>query len=198
MKNDDFLTMCKSIDPSAAVNREKNLATIKTRLKKEQFIMKKHKRPFVAVAVIAAVLTLSLAVYATVPLITGRIIVDIHVFDDIYLIQHPTRNMSFTLANSSWEEGGTPQATHLSFQDAAIVMADVIYSQFGFCINGMEGYMSFWDGNGVNTARWSGSILCYEQTMHSEGGELFHVMIDASTGEVLFANMNTPENPFRG
>jgi len=72
MKNDDFLAMCKSIDPSVEVDRKKNLEEIKTRLLKEeeQNIMinsKKVRRPAVIAAALIAVMSFSAVVYAAVP-----------------------------------------------------------------------------------------------------------------------------------
>ena len=74
MNNEDFLAKCRSIDPSAEVDRGKNLDAIKTRLKKEeeQNIMSKNKkfrRPAVAAALLAGLLSLSIAVYAAAPAI---------------------------------------------------------------------------------------------------------------------------------
>ena len=73
MNNDDFLAKCKSIDPSAEVDREKNLEFIKTKLlEEEQFAMmrnKKIKRPAVAAALLAGVISLSVAAYAAVPMV---------------------------------------------------------------------------------------------------------------------------------
>ncbi|MCL2574453.1 MAG: DUF4367 domain-containing protein [Defluviitaleaceae bacterium] len=71
MKNDDFLAMCKSIDPSAEIDREKNLAEIKNRLSidEERIIMmkkRKFRKPAIAVAVLIGLLSLSAATYAAV------------------------------------------------------------------------------------------------------------------------------------
>jgi len=73
MNNDTFLAKCKSIDPSVEVDRKKNLEAIQNRiLKEEQSAMLKNKkirRPVVAAAVIAAVLSISAVAYAAMPAI---------------------------------------------------------------------------------------------------------------------------------
>jgi len=74
MSNDDFLAKCKSIDPSAEVDRIKNLAAIKNRLLKEeeQYIMltnKKIRRPAIAAVLLTCILSLSVAVYAAAPIV---------------------------------------------------------------------------------------------------------------------------------
>ncbi|MCL2854103.1 MAG: hypothetical protein FWE21_00630 [Defluviitaleaceae bacterium] len=70
MTDKDFLKMCKAIDPSAGVDRQKQLATIKTKLEKEErFVMKKNKtfrRPIVAAAVLVGIMGLSVGAYAAV------------------------------------------------------------------------------------------------------------------------------------
>jgi len=69
MNNDDFLAKCRSINPAAEVDRNKNLEAIKIRLmKEEQSIMKNRRiRPAIAAALLAGVMMLSVAAYAAVP-----------------------------------------------------------------------------------------------------------------------------------
>ena len=74
--------------------------------------------------------------------------------------------------------------------------ADAIYEVFGFCIDGMDGYMIFVDN--LYATFWSGHIRSEELTGHSVADEIFYFMIDAITGEVLYLSMNTPDSPFRG
>ena len=74
MSNDDFLSKCKSIDPSVEVDRKKNLEAIKIRLlkEKEQSAMlrnKKIRRPAVAVALLAGIISFSVVAYAAVPMV---------------------------------------------------------------------------------------------------------------------------------
>jgi len=74
MNNNSFLAQCKSIDPSAEVDRRKNLEAIKIRLirEEEQSIMlknKKMRRPAVAAVLLAGVLSLSVAAYAAAPMV---------------------------------------------------------------------------------------------------------------------------------
>ena len=74
MNNDDFLAKCKSIDPSAEVDKKKNLEAIKTRLlnEEEQFAMMKNKkiiRPAAAAALLAGIISISAVAYAAVPMV---------------------------------------------------------------------------------------------------------------------------------
>jgi len=77
--NNDFLAKCRSINPSAEIDRNKNLETIKEALKirllqeEEQLAMLRNrriKRPAIATALVAAAtMMLSVAAYAAVPTI---------------------------------------------------------------------------------------------------------------------------------
>ena len=74
MKNDDFLTMCRSLDPSSEIDHEKNRKIIKTRLldEEENVVMIKNKRvrrPAFVAAILVGVLSLSVVAYAAVPAI---------------------------------------------------------------------------------------------------------------------------------
>jgi len=74
MSNDAFLAKCKSIDPSAEVNRKKNLDAIKNRIliEEEQTIMlrnNKMRRPTIAAALLAGVMLFSVVAYAAAPVI---------------------------------------------------------------------------------------------------------------------------------
>ena len=74
MRDDDFMAMCKSIDPSKEVDRKKNLETIKNRLKKEEEHVymiknKKFRKPAVAAAVLAGLLSISAVAYAAVNMV---------------------------------------------------------------------------------------------------------------------------------
>jgi hypothetical protein len=73
VNNDDFLAKCRSLDPSVGIDHEKNREIIRTRIKNEEQIdMMKNKRvrrPVMAAAVLAAVLSLSVVAYAAVPAI---------------------------------------------------------------------------------------------------------------------------------
>jgi len=74
MKDDAFLAKCKRIDPSAVIDRDKNLEIVKTRLRerREQSDMtrnKKIRRPVAVAALLAGIMVLSVAVYAAAPLI---------------------------------------------------------------------------------------------------------------------------------
>jgi len=72
MRDDDFLAMCKSIDPSVEVDRKKNLESIRNKLSKEEekTIMiknKKIRKPAVVAAVLIAVMSISAVAYAAAP-----------------------------------------------------------------------------------------------------------------------------------
>jgi len=74
MSNDDFLAKCKGINPSVEVDRKKNLEAIQNRILKEEeqsdmLRNKKIRRPVVAAALVAAILSLSVVVYAAAPMI---------------------------------------------------------------------------------------------------------------------------------
>ena len=74
MKYDEFLATCKNLDPSAEINREKNLEHIKLRLIEEQEkknIMKTNRlrKSAVVAAALAATISLSVVAYAAVPAI---------------------------------------------------------------------------------------------------------------------------------
>jgi len=73
MSNDAFLAKCKSINPSAEVDRKKNLEAIQNRLKEEEqsalLRNKKIRRPVVAAALLAGILSLSVVAYAAAPMI---------------------------------------------------------------------------------------------------------------------------------
>ena len=73
MKNDDFMAKCRSLDPSAEIDTEKNRNIIKNRLLEEEenvimFKNKRMKRPMVVAAVLVAIMSLSAVVYAAVPM----------------------------------------------------------------------------------------------------------------------------------
>ena len=74
MNNDVFLAKCKSINPSVEVDRKKNLEAIQNRILKEeeQSAMLRNKnirRSAVVAALLAGVLSLSVAAYAAAPVI---------------------------------------------------------------------------------------------------------------------------------
>ena len=72
MINDDFLDKCRSLDPSSAIDREKNRKIIISRLEKENISMYKNKRIKKSVLVAAAlvgILSLSVVVYAAAPML---------------------------------------------------------------------------------------------------------------------------------
>jgi hypothetical protein len=84
--------------------------------------------------------------------------------------------------------------------DIAIIVADVIYSRFGFCIDGMSGHLILYKHSNQNRgySEWLVSIHSEEHTAHSTGNELFHIEVDPITGRVRNLAMNTPETPFAG
>ena len=70
--NDDFLNKCRSLDPSADIDRERNREIIKSRLSAEEDVMFKSKRvrrPLLVAAVLAGILSVSAVVYAAAPAI---------------------------------------------------------------------------------------------------------------------------------
>lgn len=74
MRHDEFLAKCRNIDPSAEIDRAKNLEHIKLRLieEEEKLIMIKPnrlKKPSVVAAALVAVLSLSVVAYAAAPAI---------------------------------------------------------------------------------------------------------------------------------
>ena len=116
-------------------------------------------------------------------------------------IEGANRNIRFAMADLTAEfAAGQDRAiihtSNLSFEEVANVAADAIYQKFGFCIDGMAGYMGFvgW----LYPPTWSGAIVSPELTSHSDGDELFTFWIDATTGNVLSVMKNTVESPFLG
>jgi len=79
MKNDVFMDKCRHITSSIEVDHEKNLKAIRSRLsteKEEDIDMlksKKVRRPLVAAAILAAVLSISTIAYAVAPIIWRNI-----------------------------------------------------------------------------------------------------------------------------
>jgi len=74
MRHDEFLAKCRNIDPSAEIDRAKNLEHIKLRLIEEEEklnMMKPNrlKKPSVVAAALVAVLSLSVVAYAAAPAI---------------------------------------------------------------------------------------------------------------------------------
>ncbi|MCL2235420.1 MAG: hypothetical protein FWB98_03135 [Defluviitaleaceae bacterium] len=72
MSDKEFLAMCKAFDPSAEVDKERQLENIKTRLKQEErVIMNKNrrlKRPVAAIiAAVVAITSLSVVALAGIP-----------------------------------------------------------------------------------------------------------------------------------
>lgn len=112
----------------------------------------------------------------------------------VYTIEGGERNIRFELAHIHLD--GYPTPYYLSFEDAARTMAEAIYGQFGFCINGMNGAMFFVEVEGGGL--WIGNIFSEELTAHSFANELFHFAIDAISGEVRSLYMNTVDTPFNG
>jgi len=74
MIDEIFLAECRKIDPSAEVDREKSLDAIRAQILKEEeqngmLKNKRFRRPAVAAALLAGVLSLTAAVYAASPLV---------------------------------------------------------------------------------------------------------------------------------
>ena len=73
MINDDFLAKCRSLDPSAEIDSEKNRKIIKARLLDEENVVilknKRIRRPAAAAAVLAGILSFSVAAYAAAPMV---------------------------------------------------------------------------------------------------------------------------------
>lgn len=113
-----------------------------------------------------------------------------------YVIDYEERNMTFELEHVYFED--YPAVQPVTFDMAAKIAADAIYTEFGISINGMDGYMLFVDNIYNGMTFWSGFILSEELTAHSMSDELFHFVIDSVTGEVLSLYMNTEETPFHG
>ena len=196
MKNNDFLAMCKNIDPSGVVDRASNLASIKSRIKdEEQIIMRKKslKKPFVLVAALVAVMAFSLAAYAAVPAIY-RWVVDINRFDVYNIVDD---DISFRMGFTPYGEPEAAADFNVSFEEASLIAAREILARYDFNVSGLEGYMHFIDNSANGYVFWSGFIISYEHTLHSEATELFHFTICAITGDIFWLAMNTPESPFR-
>jgi len=114
----------------------------------------------------------------------------------VYVIEHAERNISFALVHRCFGENyPMSQPYHISFEEAAIIMADAIYQRFGICIDGMDGDMFFVER--MNDDSWAGNIYSEKFTEHAPDNNLFHFVIDAITGNVLTLYMNTEESPFR-
>lgn len=203
MKNDDFLAMCKSINPSSEVDKAKNLEAIKLKLEEQNTMKNKRiKRPLAVAAIFAAVMAFSLAVYAVAPVISGWVL-DMSRFN-VHNIVDTERDVSFTM-------GLTPygirhdladvaiEGYNISIEEASKIAAAAIYDRFGFCIDGMEGFIHFIDNSANGFIFWSGFIVSYELTTHTpNSNELFYFTICALTGEIFDLTMNTPDTPFRG
>jgi hypothetical protein len=86
---------------------------------------------------------------------------------------------------------------YISLEEAAMAGADAIFAEFGFNLDGMDGYIHLMDSP-LSLPIWSMFIVSEELTTHSEGRELFYIQINAITGELIDARMNTPEMPFHG
>jgi len=141
-------------------------------------------------AVIFGVTLLSVVAVAAGPAIVENIHRIIIVPIPDHVIEDTERDISFSLELISFDYEVQPH--HVSLEDAAKVAAEAIYDEFGFCLDGMVGYVTL-----LNNL-WSGFIVYEELTRPSMGVELFHFLIDAVTGEVLYLAMNTPESPFLG
>ena len=75
MTNEDFLTKCRNLDPSTAVDRQQNLRDIQARLAtnpkaEEQMHMKKNfKTPAIIAATLVGILSVSAVAYAAAPMV---------------------------------------------------------------------------------------------------------------------------------
>ncbi|MCL2397188.1 MAG: hypothetical protein FWC93_03890 [Defluviitaleaceae bacterium] len=120
MNNDDFLAKCKSIDPSAEVDRNKNFEVIKTRLLKEEerYVMtrnKKIKRPAVAAALLAGVMLFSVAAYAAVPAVWR--------YFDTRVVQGEEFIAGFYIAEIDLPDGTTSIASGMNIDREALEAA---------------------------------------------------------------------------
>ncbi|MCL2189301.1 MAG: hypothetical protein FWC16_13425 [Defluviitaleaceae bacterium] len=115
-------------------------------------------------------------------------------------IFHSARGINFTI-RKSFRGSAVMQTEFMLAEDIAIHIADAIYAQFNFCIDGMSGYLMLetrYNQHGEFAAEWTAAILCEERTAHSMANELFSMTIHPVTGAVSRLAMNTPETPFFG
>ena len=94
-----------------------------------------------------------------------------------------------------------PQAHHLNAVEASEIAAVAIYDEFGISIDGKILYMFFHDSSlGGSVEGWTINVNTTESLNigHNNDYNMFLVMVDAITGEVLSLFMNTEETPFLG
>jgi hypothetical protein len=186
---------------------EQNLANIKAQTlnklnSKENPIVKKsffgRLSAAAVAAVIAGVTLLSVVAVAAGPTIVENISRIISIVNPTHVIDDTERNISFEMELNRWLEYEA-QPHHITFEDAGVIASEAIYEEFGFSLDGMVGYATFMGSNlGERPELWSGVIVDEYLTRHSDNDILFHFLIDAITGEVIYLAMNTPETPFHG
>jgi len=118
--NDAFLAKCKSIDPSAEVDRKKNLEAIKTRLlnEEEQTAMlrsKKILRPAIAAALLTGVMLLSVVAYAAAPMVWR--------YFDTRVVQGEEFVTGFYVAEFELPDGTISQGSGIIFDREALEAA---------------------------------------------------------------------------
>jgi len=185
---------------------EQNLANIKAQTldklsNKENPVVKKSFFGRLSAAAVAAVIA-GVTLFSVVAVAAGPTIIEnisriISIVNPTHVIEDAERNISFKMELNVFEYEAQPH--HVSFEDAGVIISEAIYEEFGFSLDGMVGYATFLGPTlGGLPERWSGVIIDEELTNHSDNDILFHFLIDAITGDVIYLAMNTPETPFHG
>jgi len=109
-------------------------------------------------------------------------------------------DFQFTVIDTTWaSEEAHPhmdherREEHLSIEAAGMIVARHSLASLGEEIDGANIFMMFWV-NEEGRAYWNATVVDPEDATHA----LAHVVIDATTGEILNLNLNTPETPFLG
>ena len=92
------------------------------------------------------------------------------------------------------------QAHHLNAVEVSEIAAEAIYEEFGISIDGKRLYMFFHYSSNGGIEGWSINVNTTESLNigHSNDYNMFLLIVDAITGEVVSLHMNTEETPFLG
>jgi len=110
-------------------------------------------------------------------------------------------DFQFTAVDTTWaSEEANPhmdhevREEHLSIEAAGMIVIRESLASLGEEIDGANIFMMFWIGEEEEQAYWNATVVDPEDATHA----LAHIVIDATTGEVLDFILNTPETPFHG
>jgi len=117
--------------------------------------------------------------------------------------EHPITfgDFHFTVVDNTWiSEEVNPHMNHevreehLSIEAAGMIVVRESLASLGEEIDDASIFMMFWIGEEEEQAYWNATVVDPEDTTHA----LAHIVIDATTGEVLDFILNTEETPFLG